>query len=118
MVNDGSNAYGELTILLGNGDGSFQGPVVYGLDGAVPVWAGVGDFNGDHIPDLAVVLTTNDKVDILLGVGDGTFGTAVVLAGSLGLLLLDGLLVDKAPQPGPVLNRLLCAVYVFHAEHV
>jgi VCBS repeat protein/FG-GAP repeat protein len=77
VVNDGSNAYGDLAILLGNGDGSFQGPVVYGLDGAVPVWAGVGDFNGDHIPDLAVVLTTNDKVDILLGVGDGTFRTAV-----------------------------------------
>jgi hypothetical protein len=77
VINDGSNAYGDLTILLGNGDGSFQAPVAYTLDGAVPVWAGVGDFNGDHIFDLAVVLTTNDKVDILLGVGDGTFRTAV-----------------------------------------
>src|SRR6266853_850729 len=43
VVNRGSNS---ISVLLGNGDGTFQAAVEYGA-GAAPVWASAGDFSGD-----------------------------------------------------------------------
>jgi hypothetical protein len=71
VVDDSSN--GLLTILLGNGDGTFQPPsITYsapvspsGLSSLV-----VGDFNGDGKIDIVVA---NQSLGILLGNGDGTF---------------------------------------------
>ena len=66
---------GEGRILLGNGDGTFTtGPTtVVGYD---PVGMAVGDFNGDGIPDFAVVSDFPATVNILLGKGDGKFTIA------------------------------------------
>ena len=61
---------GTVTVLLGNGDGTFTpaaSPATGG--GASPI--AVGDFNGDGIPDLAV-----PGGPVLLGNGDGTFRAA------------------------------------------
>src|SRR5262249_45969346 len=44
---------GWVSILLGNGDGTFQGPKNYPA-GIEPSFLVVGDFNGDGIADLAV----------------------------------------------------------------
>jgi hypothetical protein len=67
----------DISILLGNGDGTFQKAASYGL-GQFPSFVTVGDFNGDHRPDLAVANGGgNDTVSILLGNGDGTFQPAV-----------------------------------------
>jgi hypothetical protein len=44
--------WNDISLLLGNGDGSFQQPVNFGMDGAGPL--AVADFNGDGSPDLAV----------------------------------------------------------------
>jgi uncharacterized protein (TIGR03437 family) len=38
-----------------------------------PCCVAVGDFNGDGIPDLAVLSPSTSTVTILLGIGDGTF---------------------------------------------
>lgn len=68
----GSN---DIAILLGKGDGTFAAPVMASVPGS-PVDVTqlvVGDFNGDGIPDLAVIDSDNSIVDILLGNGDGTF---------------------------------------------
>jgi hypothetical protein len=65
-------ANGSISILLGNGDGTFQ-PHTEFASGAQPGSLAVGDFNGDGKPDLAVSNGTMDSVWVLLGNGDGTF---------------------------------------------
>ena len=76
---DGS--FSSLSILLGNGDGTFQ--PARNLDvGPNPFGVAVGEFTGDGIPDLAVThanfstTAPDDTVSILLGNGDGTFRVA------------------------------------------
>jgi hypothetical protein len=68
---------GGVSVLLGNGDGTFQTHVDYLLNTAVDSVA-IGDFNGDGIPDLAAThINPAGQVSILLGNGEGTFGAAV-----------------------------------------
>jgi len=67
---------GDVGILLGNGDGTFQSPVDYAT-GNGPNKVAVGDFNGDDKPDLVVANGTDNTVSILLGNGDGTFRSRV-----------------------------------------
>src|SRR5207237_9620955 len=67
---------GSFTVLLGNGDGTFQSAVNYDA-GTNPVSVAVGDFDGDGKPDLAVVNSGSTNVALLLGKGDGTFQNAV-----------------------------------------
>jgi hypothetical protein len=63
---------GTVSVLLGNGDGTFQTHVDYAT-GAGPVSVAVGDFNGDHVLDLAVAAHADHVVSVLLGNGGGTF---------------------------------------------
>jgi len=77
-----ANAYstninsGTISLLLGNGDGTFQSQVEYGTGGA-PFSTAVGDFNGDGKLDVATANPNNNTVSVLLGNGDGTFRAAV-----------------------------------------
>lgn len=77
VINTGINVFGDVSVLLGNGDGSFQPPVSYAVGGSTPVWAAAADFNHDGNPDIAVSVTTTNSVAILIGNGDGTFQSAV-----------------------------------------
>ena len=61
-----------VSILLSNGDGTFQAAVNYPC-GSTPSFVVVGDFNGDGKLDLAVSNGAAQTVSILLGNGDGTF---------------------------------------------
>ena len=63
---------GTVTVLLGNGDGTFRAGVDYGA-GSNPISVAIGDFNGDGKADLAVANSGYGTVSILLGNGDGTF---------------------------------------------
>jgi tetratricopeptide (TPR) repeat protein len=79
VINAGGNGGqkpGTLSILLGNGDGTFQAAVNYPT-GLTPGGAVVGDFNGDGIPDIAVANYWSATVGIYLGNGNGTFQAAV-----------------------------------------
>ena len=57
------------SVLLGNGDGSFQPGKVYDA-GASPHSLAVGDFNGDGFPDLAVASSATGAVTVLQNTAD------------------------------------------------
>jgi hypothetical protein len=65
---------GDLSILFGRGDGTFQ-PQRRVDATAAPFALAVGDLNNDGIPDLVVVDSTGGPARgvVLLGRGDGTF---------------------------------------------
>ena len=65
-------------LLLGNGDGTFQAPIVTYI-GSSPSRMSAGDVNGDGHADL-VVANTMGTVNVLLGNGDGTFAPVVSYA--------------------------------------
>jgi hypothetical protein len=73
---NGASTNHLVTVLLGNGDGTFGAPVSYRV-GAVPVAALVGDFDRDGKADLAVANELGSTVSVLPGNGDGSFGTPV-----------------------------------------
>jgi hypothetical protein len=58
-----------VSVLLGNGDGSFQDPRNFSAVGGSLI---VADFNGDGHLDIAVL---GSGVRVLLGNGDGSFQT-------------------------------------------
>jgi hypothetical protein len=65
---------GRVSILLGNGDGTFRPLLSFAVPAAFAL--ATGDFDGDGKADLAVVESdgaTNGLLDIYLGNGDGTF---------------------------------------------
>jgi len=64
----------NLSVLLGNGNGTFQPPKNTTLPSSNSIAA--GDFNHDGKLDVAVTDTDHTSIDILLGNGDGTFQTA------------------------------------------
>jgi len=87
---------GTLTVMLGNGDGTFTTGTPINVGGK-PTGIVAGDFNNDGNLDLAVVDNQNGKVLIYLGNGDGTFtaGATITTGGNpfgiaVGDLNLDG----------------------------
>jgi FG-GAP-like repeat len=69
---------GEVSILLGNGDGTFQSSTIAVPGGPYAIAA--GDFTGNGLVDLAVADQYSSSVTILLGKGDGTFTVGQTIA--------------------------------------
>ena len=84
---------GHVSILLGNGDGTFQKAIRFEVPN--PIALAVGDFNEDGKPDLAVIEfggTGHSLLALFLGEGDGKFraGATYELAiQSAGIALAD-----------------------------
>ncbi len=102
---DGNCSNGSLSVLLGNGDGSFQAPVAYNSGGQYALSTAIADLNGDGKSDLVAANQcatgadcSSGNVAVLLGNGDGTFqpaasygsGAAYAFAVAIGDLNGDG----------------------------
>jgi len=80
-TSDGSTP-GNVSVLLGNRDGSFGQARLFNTGGIAPFDAVIGDFNGDGKNDIAV--TTFEGVSILLGDGRGHLGTPTLFPTEVG----------------------------------
>ena len=83
---------GSVSVLLGNGNGTFQAAVHYSTLDDHAFTVATGDFNGDGKLDLAVGNANcpgfspldacdSGSIAVLLGRGNGTFGAAVTYPG-------------------------------------
>jgi hypothetical protein len=82
---------GDVTVLLGNGDGTFNTAVSYSLGASGATSVAVADVNGDGKLDLIVATGSNAAglVGVLFGNGDGTFqAEATYSSGGLSPLAL------------------------------
>jgi len=79
-----------VTVLPGNGNGTFGTPIFTPVSMGYSRWIAVGDFNGDGKDDLVIADGTGannqespgagqggSEITVLLGNGNGTFGPAV-----------------------------------------
>jgi len=64
----GSRQSGSVGVLYGVGDGTFEGPLFYSAAPNVEA-IGVGQFNTDHLPDIAVTVPGKDGVAVLINNG-------------------------------------------------
>ncbi|MBZ5611550.1 MAG: FG-GAP-like repeat-containing protein [Acidobacteriia bacterium] len=78
---------GNVVVLLGNGDGTFQSAVSY-FAGDKPQSVAIADFNGDGASDLAVTNFLPWTISILLNQGDGTFAAAFPYGAGNGTLFV------------------------------
>lgn len=70
-----SNLYSpSVSVLLGNGDGTFRNQMVTSLK-TQAMDVALADFNRDGILDLATANVQSASVSVMLGRGDGTFGS-------------------------------------------
>ena len=93
---------GEVHILMGNGDGTLQAPIVMTLAPNVIAVVAVADFDGDKKADLVAnvsdVSSGATSVGVLLGNGDGTFQTAKAVVTDSGFLAVADFNNDGKPD--------------------
>ena len=81
------NSNNVLSILLGNGNGTFAAPKTIATlpanSAGFPALMVAADFNGDGNPDLLVVPSPGNVVKVFLGHGDGTFAPPVSIKDGL-----------------------------------
>jgi len=75
---NGIDQPGTVSVLLGNGDGTFQAHADYSV-GDFPVGIVAGDFNDDGKTDLAIANKFDNTISVLYGNGDGTFQTQALV---------------------------------------
>jgi hypothetical protein len=67
----------SVSVLFGNNDGTFQSPFVLQSGFSNPQGLAIGDFDGDAIPDIAVISGPTDMPTVLILSGNGSGGFTV-----------------------------------------
>jgi hypothetical protein len=107
---------GTVSILLGNGNGTFQAAVTYDTGGSIATSVAIGDLNGDGKPDLVVATENqcpscaNGGVSVLIGNGDGSFQPAVTYSsgGLFAFSVALGALNSDGHRDVVVANQVMC----------
>ena len=93
VINFNNSVGVGLSVLLGNGNGTFQAAATYATGGNTPIGLAVADVNGDSRPDVLVTNQSSSTAGVLLGNGNGTFQAATTYAtggsGSTDLVATD-----------------------------
>ena len=103
------NFDGRISILLGNGDGTFNPPMIFDSGGYQSASVAVADVNDDGRLDLVALnvcinslgVVNCGTVDVLLGNGDGTFQPAVSYSnggGGVGSVAISDVNGDGKPD--------------------
>ena len=107
------NTKEEISVFIGNGDGTFVNDVIYLSGEFEPRSLKAADINNDGITDLIVVNGTT-SLSLLTGVGNGTFNTAVLTGGvsnarhvEIGDVNLDGLADAVVARDSGIVSILL-----------
>jgi hypothetical protein len=76
-MNAGYPELGNLTVLIGNGDGSFVSNAVSPQTGSIPYSIAIADFDGDGKEDLAIANAGSNTISVFPGNGDGSFAASL-----------------------------------------
>lgn len=68
--------FNNVSVFLGNGDGTFNAGVTYGVGGS-PQGIATGHFTSNDYADIVATNQTDNTISVLLNNGDGTFATSV-----------------------------------------
>ncbi len=88
-----------ISVLLGNGDGTFQPAASAVQNTSGPYGLAVGDMNGDGKADV-VFFSSSTTVSLALGNGDGTFQTATSIGNSSSAFSQNGVAVGDFNRDG------------------
>jgi hypothetical protein len=97
-----------ITVMLGNGNGTFQAPSEIQV-GAGTAAIAVGDFNRDGNQDLGLA-SDSSRVFILLGAGNGTFVQQTLTLVPEGNIGMDNTDIDVGDLNGDTIDDLIVAM--------
>src|SRR4029079_8765923 len=107
----GSN---NLSILLGNGNGTFQAQTTFAL-GSNPIHVGASHQDGDGRPDLVVTNWQSNSVSLLLNAANGNFTGQTYTIDNTAPFVQS---INRTTPPGPVTSATSVTYTVTFSESV